>query len=81
MQPIFLKELIPHRDLLELKGINPYEEESKEEEVTKEDQSLAGFDSERSNDGRFPVSPASITKRGRNTYASKEIEMKSIIFN
>ena len=32
MQPIFLKELIPQRDLLELKAAtNPYEEEEEEE--------------------------------------------------
>lgn len=79
MQPLFLKELIPHRDLLEIKAEEQYEgEETKDEE-----ESLAG--SNLFGDAQRPVSPASSTKKKKSIRKpdsySKEIEMKSIIFN
>jgi hypothetical protein len=59
LQPIFLKELIPYRDLLELKqNVNPFGEADVED--TKEED-LAGFE-EDSRRGRYPVSPASNQK-------------------
>lgn len=78
MQPLFLKELIPHRDLLEIKAESQYEEE----ETKEEEESLAG--SNLFGDAQRPISPASSTKRKKTIVKdsySKEIEMKSIIFN
>ena len=79
MQPIFLKELIPQRDLLELKAAsNPYEEEEEEEgkKETEISSSLASsnlFDDDYNigmsigmPDSKNPISPASMTKRGRS---------------
>ena len=58
MQPLFLKELIPHRDLQELKQEeDPYKEETKEEEDT-----LSGSNIFDDKDER-PVSPASSMKK------------------
>jgi hypothetical protein len=92
MQPVFLKELIPHREMHMIATVNknPFEEEESkdEEEADLNGSNIFEDDKEdiiRRRDGKYPISPASNAKKSgrnrKNSYSSKEIEMKSIIFN
>lgn len=62
MQPIFLKEMILHRDLLEIKSAkNPYEDDETKDE--NRDDLTGGNIFDDSRNGKYPVSPASTSKK------------------